>query len=390
MIGWPTVALQEVATIDRDVVEAAAIQDGTPYVGLENIQTGGRFVGVRSVGKGDLASSKFRFSQHHLLYGKLRPYLAKIARPDFGGVCSTDILPVLPGPKLDRDYLAHFLLTPQMVALANSRAAGANLPRLSPRALSEMLVPLPSVVEQRRIADALDSSEGLGGKRRATLAKLDTLTQAIFLDMFGDPIPNPKAWPKTTLGELISTGPQNGLYKPSSDYGTGTPILRIDGFYDGEVTEIAGLKRVRISDEERDLYGLQPGEIVVNRVNSREYLGKSALVPSLAEATVFESNMMRFDVDRGLLDPVFLIHFLQTSLVRHHILRAAKDAINQSSINQQDVKAIPILVPSMNEQLTFATRVSAVRRLDAAHQASLTELDHLFASLQHRAFRGEL
>jgi type I restriction enzyme S subunit len=106
-------------------------------VGLENIESGGSFVNVRTVANGELASNKFTFTERHVLYGKLRPYLAKIARPSFDGICSTDILPILPGPELDRDYLTHFLRQPTMIELANSRAAGANLPRLSPKALAE-------------------------------------------------------------------------------------------------------------------------------------------------------------------------------------------------------------------------------------------------------------
>jgi type I restriction enzyme S subunit len=219
---------------------------------------------------------------------------------------------------------------------------------------------------------------------------VDTLSQSVFLDMFGDPATNPKAWPVTKLGELISTGPQNGLYKPASDYGTGTPILRIDAFYDGVVTGLANLKRVRISDQEKVLYGLRPGEIVINRVNSREYLGKSALVPALPEPIVFESNMMRFGVDPARINPVYLIELLQTRHVRAHILRSAKDAVNQSSINQQDVKGIPVILPPLPQQELFAQRLRRLGTLDKRQRACLMQLDALFASLQHGAFRGEL
>jgi len=133
--AWKSVRLHEVATIERNTVAATEIENATIYVGLENIEAGGKFVGVREVDEGELASNKFAFTDRHVLYGKLRPYLAKIARPSFGGICSTDILPVLAGEKLERNYLAHFLLQPAMVDFANSRATGANLPRLSPRVL---------------------------------------------------------------------------------------------------------------------------------------------------------------------------------------------------------------------------------------------------------------
>jgi type I restriction enzyme, S subunit len=387
---WPRAALGDVAEIQRDTVDPSTIESGTIYVGLENIQSGGEFIGVRSVDAGELASSKFAFSSRHLLFGKLRPYLAKIARPDFSGICSTDILPVLPGPRLDRNYLANFLLTPAIVALATSRATGANLPRLSPHALAELSVPLPPLAEQLRIADVLDRAGALRVKRRVSVARLAFFTQALFLDTFGDPATNLKKWPMTTLGDLISVGPQNGLYKPASDYGTGTPILRIDAFYDGTISDLASLKRVRISDEEQDLYGLRSGQIVINRVNSREYLGKSALIPALSEPTVFESNMMRFDVHKDRVQPLFVIQYLQTEFVRSRILQSAKDAINQSSINQQDVRAIPVFVPPMAIQEQFAQRLGATVRLEALHQGSLTELDRLFESLQNRFFMEEL
>lgn len=268
--------------------------------------------------------------------------------------------------------------------------SGTGQPFIKPADVKAHRVFLPPLSEQRRIAGILDKADVLRTKRRAALAELDTLTQSIFLDMFGDPATNPKRWPRKPLGDLITVGPQNGLYKPSEDYGTGIPILRIDGFYDGVVTKLGSLRRVRLSTKEQDLYALREGEIVINRVNSREYLGKSAVIPALSETTVFESNMMRFDVDREMLEPSYLIQYLQTSVVRAHVNWSAKDAVNQSSINQQDVKAIPVLVPPIAEQRLFVQRMSAADRLTASHGASVATLNVLFASLQHRAFRGEL
>jgi type I restriction enzyme S subunit len=207
--------------------------------------------------------------------------------------------------RVDSKFLYHWLRKnrPYLESLGN----GATFKEVSKAVVSRIEIPLPPLPEQRRIAEILDKADALRVKRRAALAQLDTLTRSIFLDMFGDPATNSRGWPISKLGELISVGPQNGLYRPASDYGSGTPILRIDAFYDGVVTGLATLKRVRISSEEIALYGLRPGEIVVNRVNSREYLGKSALIPDLPEPTVFESNMMRFGVDAHRLHPVYLI-----------------------------------------------------------------------------------
>jgi type I restriction enzyme S subunit len=114
--------------------------------------------------------------------------------------------------------------------------------------------------------------------------------------MFGPPDVNPNKYSVQKFGDLIVHGPTNGLYKHSSACGEGTPILRINNFYDGRVTDLHELRRVKISENEIRTFKLKEGDIVINRVNSREYLGKSALIPPLHEMIVFESNMMRIGI----------------------------------------------------------------------------------------------
>ena len=97
---WDEVPLSSVATIERTGISASSIRTGTRYVGLEHIDADGGVDQAPNVDSGDLQSTKFLFTPRHLLYGKLRPYLRKVARPPFDGVCSTDILPILPGRQL--------------------------------------------------------------------------------------------------------------------------------------------------------------------------------------------------------------------------------------------------------------------------------------------------
>jgi len=268
--------------------------------------------------------------------------------------------------------------------------SGTGQPFIKPSDVKAHRVFLPPLSEQRRIAQILGKADALRTRRRAMLAQLDELSRSIFLDMFGEPAMNSKGWSCHLLSELILVGPQNGLYRPGTDYGSGTPILRIDGFYDGEVSNLRMLKRLRVSGAETDLFGLVEGDIVINRVNSREFLGKSALIPALPEPTVFESNMMRIRVDTARIAPGYLIQYLQTSFVRSQILRAAKDAVNQSSINQQDVKRLEVLLPPIELQEQFVNRIGKIGQIRACGTLAFRESDALFASLQHRAFRGEL
>lgn len=291
---------------------------------------------------------------------------------------------------LDRRFLLHWLNTPEALSQMTGGVVTGTIANLSLTQVRNLNVPLPTLPDQRRIAAVLDQADALRAKRRAALAELDTLTQSLFLDLFGDPAANPKDWPIRRLGELIIDGPQNGLYKPSTDYGSGTPILRIDAFYDGAVTDISALKRVRLTDAEASSFQLTESDVVINRVNSLEYLGKCALIPELPEQTVFESNMMRMRFDPNTALPQFVVQFLQTGFAKSQIQTRAKHAVNQASINQQDVSDFRVNLPPIELQCEFARRATAVERLRTAQRASLTELDALFASLQHRAFTGQL
>lgn len=390
MSNSKTVVLGDVATIDRISVQPDNIDSGTMYLGLEDIESWTGRLAPKPVDAGFLASSKFRFTPQHVLYGKLRPYLAKIACPDVAGVCSTDILPILPGPKVDRQYLFQYLRRPEVVAYAAAQAEGANLPRLSPGALAAIELPLPPLADQRRIANLLEKGDALRAKRRATLSLLDSLASVVFLEMFGAHSSRGSEWTTSELKTLIVDGPQNGLYRPLSDYGSGVPILRIDGFYDGAIADLAALKRVDISASEREPFDLIEGDIVINRVNSMEYLGKCALIPKLAEPTVFESNMMRFRVDPLVVHPRFLVQVLQTPELKSQIHSRAKRAVNQASINQQDVGSFRIPVPPLHMQQQFVMRVAAIESVASSASRSAVALDSLFASLQHQGFNGEL
>ncbi len=255
--------------------------------------------------------------------------------------------------------------------------------------LQGAMVPVPSLVEQRRIVDLLTRAEGIVRLRREAQQKAAELIPAIFSDMFGDPATNAKRWPVQPLGELLANGPNNGLYKHKSAYGSGTPILRIDAFYDGVVQDLGQLKRVRLDDEnEQRRFALSEGDIVINRVNSPEYLGKSALIPPLTEPTVFESNMMRFTVNRSLVLPGFVIALLQQPASRRHFLANAKHAINQSSINQQDVKSLPVMLPPMQLQQSFARRVQSAESILTQQADALAKAQAAFNALLDRAFRA--
>jgi type I restriction enzyme S subunit len=200
----------------------------------------------------------------------------------------------------------------------------------------------------------------------------------------------PEHWEVVQFGQLVDSGPQNGLYKPASYYGDGVPILRIDAFDAGDVIGAQKLKRVRLSNSETEKYALSEGDFVINRVNgSLEILGKCALVGQLLEPTVFESNMIRFGVDTKRVLNGFLLQFLCTAQAREQIRRKAR-IIHQASINQQDLKSLFIALPILPEQEEIAHQLAAADRKIEAEEQRKAALQSLFKAMLHQLMTGQL
>lgn len=124
--GWDEGSLKAVLDVDAKAINPKSIGNYN-YVGLEHIEkeTGK----ILTIDKGDVVSNKFLFTKNHILYGKLRPYLNKVATPDFNGICSTDIFPLLPKKEYMKPFLVSILRSKNFVNHSNTNAVGANLPR---------------------------------------------------------------------------------------------------------------------------------------------------------------------------------------------------------------------------------------------------------------------
>nr|WP_262466616.1 restriction endonuclease subunit S [Acinetobacter lwoffii] len=290
--------------------------------------------------------------------------------------------------KLDQKYLWYWLTN--VAPILKSKGKGATFLQVTKEDICSLEITLPPLSEQRRIASILDKAHDLRQKRQQAIEKLDQLLQATFIDMFGDPVSNPNNFEQIELDNFILVGPQNGLYKPSNMYGQGIPIVRIDGFKSGDIIDNKEFKRLSLEESDIEKYKLNKFDLVINRVNSPEYIGKTALIRNLEESTVFESNMMRFAVDPSKLDPYYLLFFLKQQFVLNQIANKRKDAVNQSSINQQDVKSLIINVPSIESQLTFSNFFQKIEKNRNLFKQQSLNFDNLFKALQNQAFSGNL
>lgn len=327
-------------------------------------------------------------------YKQENPYVAVVK--DGAGIGRVMCLPekssvigtmqyILPNEGVNVHYLA-FAMEHMNLAKYFS---GATIPHIYFKDYCTERLPKNSEAEQKQISTTLSRVTELISLRKQQLSKLDELVKARFVEMFGDSVANTKNFPSTTLETVMTVFPQNGLYKPQTDYvqdDTGIPILRIDAFYNGKVTNWNTLKRLICSETEIDRYLLKENDIVINRVNSIEYLGKCAHIVGLKEKTVFESNMMRFHMDEKKVNAVYVTEVLCTEDIYRQILRRAKKSVNQASINQEDVKSLEILVPPLSLQNQFAAFVERVDQQKQTVQQSLEKLELLKKALMQEYF----
>lgn len=194
------------------------------------------------------------------------------------------------------------------------------------------------------------------------------------------------------LGDIIEDGPKNGLYKPQSAYGEGNMIVRIDNFYNGKINPWNTLKKLKLTEDDISKYSLENGDIIINRVNSIEYLGKSALVRELNETCVFESNIMRVRLNKNVNNE-YVVYYLNSIRGLYELRKTAKHAVNQASINQQDVKRAIVPLPSLEEQNEIVKILDKLLEEESKIE-ELTVLEEqielIKKSILAKAFRGQL
>jgi type I restriction enzyme S subunit len=383
---WKTKPLSEVTEIERQAIAPEQIASGTRYVGLEHITNAGGFIGVKEVSNGELASTKFRFGKQHILYGKLRPYLSKIARPDFEGVCSTDILPLLPGKEIDRGFLFYYLRQPHMVELATRRSIGANLPRLSPKQLAQFEIPLPPLSEQKRIADILDRADAIRGRQQEAEAEVAAVINSQFLKVFGDPLRNPRRWPRGTFDDhltLLQYGPRFYNEAYSAD---GVRIVRItDLDFQGRL-DYSAMPLMSVSKADKERFTLRTGDLLLAR--SGATVGKTALIDEGAAECIAGAYFIRLRFSDAIR-PLYAQMMLRSKPVQKIIAERSRQSAQQN-FNGPAIRALPLPVPPKDLQDEFVAFHRKAVQVGKRLAGTTGQANDLFNSLVQRAFKGEL
>lgn len=281
----------------------------------------------------------------------------------------------------DPKYLYHFLRHVRLTDAGYSRHF---------KFLKELKIPLPPLPEQRRIAAILDAADSLRAKRRAALAKLDQLAQSIFIEMFGDPSHNPRGWIQKPLGQCFAEPPIFGSMIPPTSEEKPWLSLRVANIQDWQL-DLNDKKYIELDAEGLRRHTLRKGDIILARaIASQDHLGKCVVVDPGENQWAFDSHLMRLRMDPTQIRPEFLTTMFRTPGGRHVFLRATRKSTVQYNINTKEMAALAVPVPPLDRQNHFVGLCQQLSGLKRIAEAAESKLTAVFASLQHRAFRGDL
>ena len=212
--------------------------------------------------------------------------------------------------------------------------------------------------------------------------KLDTLVKSRFVEMFGDPILNPKGWEMTTIGEIV-TEVKYGTSRPAIDGGKYAYLRMNNLTYDGYL-DLADLKRIDIPDSEIEKCIVRKGDVLFNRTNSIELVGKTCVFDK-DEDMIIAGYIIRVRLKPVML-PMIMSYFMNTDALKKKLRSMAKGAVNQANINAQELKAIKIYLPPTDLQQQFADFVAQTDKSKLAVKQILEKAETLKKSLMQEYF----
>ena len=285
--------------------------------------------------------------------------------------------------KLDQKYLWHWLKN--IAPLLKSKGKGATFLQVTKEDICSLEIILPPLSEQRRIASILDQADELRQKRQQAIEKLDQLLQATFIDMFGDPVSNPKVWDIGCIGDMLES-----VKYGSSDKATlegEIPILRMNNLtYSGEMnlTDLKYITKVQADEK----YLVKEGDILFNRTNSKELVGKTAVYNG-PEPMAYAGYLIRGRT-KANYTPEYISAFLNSPWGKEKLQSMCKSIVGMANINAKEFQSIVLPIPPEALQAHFKSKVLAIREKKQLLANQLKVFEILFKSLQNQAFSGNL
>lgn len=287
---------------------------------------------------------------------------------------------------IDQHYLGYWFKSIKEKLVG--KAVGGAQPNISLGIVKDLQIPLPPLATQKRIAAILDAADALRRKDQALLQKYDELAQAIFVDMFGDPVKNEKGWEVKSLGEIFPNF-KYGTNQKSNESSEGIPVLRIPNIIGNQIN-LTDLKHSQLDEKEMMTTQLKKGDLLFVRTNGNpNYIGRSALFLEDGQFS-YASYLIRA---RMAIPNIPFCNYIQYALsyktYRPIILKKATTTAGNYNINTDSLKNLTVPVPSQELMETFFEELRIIGNL--SRLLSNTRFSEtLFQSLLQKAFNAEL
>ena len=262
---------------------------------------------------------------------------------------------------------------------------GSTRAKLTKAGAFKIQIPLPPLAEQKRLAGILDAADAVRAKRREALAQLDTLIQSTFLDMFGDPVTNPMGWDvvafesigNSRLGKMLDKGKEVGNCQFPYLANTNVQWGRFD---------LAALRTMDFSESDCEEFELEDGDLLICEGGE---VGRTAIWHGAHDRIYFQKALHRVRLDPTVAVPEYVFQFMWF-MAKNGGFRDLTTSATIAHLTGVKLKRLPCPRPPLELQHRFAAIVKSVEHQKDRQRAHLAELDTLFASLQSRAFRGNL
>jgi len=265
---------------------------------------------------------------------------------------------------------------------------GATMKHVNRKEFLSTKIYVPPLEEQRRIAAILDKADGVRRKCKEAIRLTEELLRSTFLEMFGDPVTNPKGWEIVKLGSLVVGQLNNGIFKKNHEYGGDTPVVWVKELFSGYTIDCSESRTLTPTDEEVKKFGLTKGDILFCRSSlNREGIGFNNVFDGMDFSALFECHIIRVSLNQRKVNSIFLNYLLRFPGLRKQIIAKA-NTVTMSTIGQSEIKKIEFYLPpkELQDKFEIFLRKIATNRTKLENKES----ENLFNSLLQRAFRGEL
>lgn len=281
-------------------------------------------------------------------------------------------------------YLYFFMQT--YIQKLRDKSIGGVIKYIKLGNLTDAKIPILPLEDQQKIAQQLTKIEELINKRQETIKLLDELIKSTFLDMFGDPFNNKRSFEKCTIRNLVHEV-KYGTSSPSIEGGK-YPYLRMNNIDYNGYWDFNDIKNIDVNDQDKEKYLIKRGDLIFNRTNSKELVGKAA-VYNLDTEMVIAGYLIRIRANQEN-NPWFIWGYLNSIIGKKVLFNMCRNIVGMANINAQELQNILILKPPKPLQDKFADTVARIQQAKNIYKSSLDDLNHLFGAIAQKAFKGEL